>query len=51
MSEYVVEAKHVCKSFRGIKALDDVYFNLKSGEVMALLGEKTEQENQHLLKS
>lgn len=39
MSEYVVEAKHVCKSFRGIKALDDVYFNLKSGEVMALLGE------------
>ncbi len=39
MNDYVVEAKHVSKSFRGIKALDDVYFNLKAGEVMALLGE------------
>lgn len=39
MEEYIVEFKHVCKSFPGVKALDDVSFNLKSGEVLALLGE------------
>lgn len=39
MQEYIVELKHITKSFSGVKALDDVSFNLKSGEVMALLGE------------
>lgn len=39
MEDYIVEAKHVTKSFSGVKALDDVSFNLKAGEVMALLGE------------
>lgn len=38
-SPYVVEMKHICKSFPGVKALDDVQFRLKKGEVMALLGE------------
>ncbi len=39
MDNYIVKAKHISKSFSGVKALDDVSFNLKSGEVLALLGE------------
>jgi len=39
MQEYIVEFEHLTKSFPGVKALDDVSFNLKSGEVLALLGE------------
>ena len=39
MTEYIVEMQHISKSFPGVKALDDVSFNLKRGEVMALLGE------------
>ncbi|WP_195985772.1 sugar ABC transporter ATP-binding protein [Clostridium sp. D33t1_170424_F3] len=39
MQEYIVELEHINKSFPGVKALDDVSFNLKSGEVLALLGE------------
>ena len=37
--EYIVELDHVNKFFPGVKALDDVHFRLRSGEVMALLGE------------
>lgn len=37
--EYIVEMDNINKSFPGVKALDDVHFHLKSGEVMALLGE------------
>lgn len=39
MSDYIVELEHINKSFAGVKVLNDVQFNLKSGEVMALLGE------------
>ncbi|NLD95700.1 MAG: ATP-binding cassette domain-containing protein, partial [Synergistaceae bacterium] len=39
MSEYIVELEGVGKSFAGIRALDDVSLHLKSGEVLALLGE------------
>lgn len=40
MSEqYLLEMKHVCKSFPGVKALQDVSLQLKAGEIHALLGE------------
>lgn len=38
-TQTIVEMKHICKSFYGIRALDDVSFDLRRGEVMALLGE------------
>ena len=38
-TEYIVEMTHITKTFPGVRALDDVSFNLKSGEVLALLGE------------
>lgn len=39
MSEYVLELKGITKEFPGVKALDKVQFQLKSGEIHALMGE------------
>ena len=37
MGDVIVSMEHITKEFPGVKALDDVKFNLRSGEVMALL--------------
>ena len=39
MSEYVLELKNITKIFPGVIALDDVQFQLKPGEIHALMGE------------
>ena len=39
MSDVVLKMKHIVKEFPGVKALDDVNFEARSGEVLALMGE------------
>lgn len=39
MAEYKLELKGVCKSFPGVKALDNVNLSLRPGTVHALMGE------------
>lgn len=39
MSEYVLELKGITKIFPGVRALDKVEFQLKKGEIHALMGE------------
>lgn len=39
MAASLLEMKGICKSFPGVKALDDVDFCLDSGEIVGLLGE------------
>ena len=39
MGEYLLEMKKICKSFPGVNALQNVDFQLKAGEIHALLGE------------
>lgn len=39
MQEKIVQIEHVSKTFPGVKALNDVSFDLYAGEVLALLGE------------
>ena len=39
MTEFLLEMKHITKTFPGVKALDRVDFNLYPGEIHALMGE------------
>ena len=39
MSEYLLEMRNITKIFPGVKALDNVQFNLRAGEIHALVGE------------
>ncbi len=39
MAEYILELKGISKYFPGVKALDNVHFQLKPGEIHALMGE------------
>ncbi len=38
-TEYLLEMKDICKSFPGVKALDNVNLSVRPGEVLALMGE------------
>lgn len=39
MSDYILEMNHITKEFPGVKALDDVTFDIRRGEIHALCGE------------
>lgn len=39
MGEEILKMRHINKNFPGVKALDDVNFTLRSGEIHALMGE------------
>ena len=39
MSEFILELKSITKIFPGVKALDNVHFQLRPGEIHALMGE------------
>ncbi|MCC8109401.1 MAG: ATP-binding cassette domain-containing protein, partial [Planctomycetes bacterium] len=39
MSDYILELDNITKTFPGVKALDNVQFRLKKGEIHALMGE------------
>jgi D-xylose transport system ATP-binding protein len=39
VSEVVLRMEHIVKEFPGVKALDDVNFEARSGELLALMGE------------
>lgn len=39
MEKYILQMEHITKTFPGVKALDDVTFQVKKGEIHALVGE------------
>ena len=39
MSNYILETQQICKFFSQNQVLHDISFQLKSGEIMALMGE------------
>ena len=39
MSDYILEMKQITKEFPGVKALNNVNFKVKRGEIHCLVGE------------
>lgn len=39
MNDYILEVKHITKDFPGVRALDDVSFRVKKGEIHGICGE------------
>jgi len=39
VADRILELNHITKTFPGVRALDDVHFDLKPGEIHALIGE------------
>ena len=39
MEDYILEMQEITKVFPGVKALDNVTFRVKRGEIHSLLGE------------
>jgi ABC-type sugar transport system ATPase subunit len=39
MANHILEMQHITKEFPGVKALDDVSFSVKEGEIHCLVGE------------
>ena len=39
MSDYILEMRNITKTFPGVKALDDVNFKVRRGEIHCLVGE------------
>ena len=39
MGEYILQMKNITKEFPGVKALDNVTFGVRKGEIHALCGE------------
>lgn len=39
MEDYILQMQHITKTFPGVKALNDVCFNVRRGEIHALVGE------------
>jgi rhamnose transport system ATP-binding protein len=39
VAEHILELTHITKTFPGVRALDDVHFDLQPGEIHALIGE------------
>lgn len=39
MEDYILQMQHITKTFPGVKALDNVCFNVRRGEIHALVGE------------
>jgi D-xylose transport system ATP-binding protein/putative multiple sugar transport system ATP-binding protein len=39
MEDYILQMNHITKEFPGVRALDDVTFDVRSGEIHALVGE------------